>query len=670
MFVYRTHGVVAATLGALAAGACTDPSQNTDLRPEGPPDLLAVLVMTDASSQLVEKATFCRLNDNKRPGLVGLPDATTQQVCPADLSKPADEVDTAYPDGWYVRIVFDELLDPSVETLTEITDDTGAGTDTYEGSIATTKPVKLECQSVSGSMIEVDYDGYYSPAGNHVTWPVGPSVVVKPNNPTLIASGTPCQITINDVITDKDGNKVPSDERGPYKFGVAPISVISIDPPDDPMAKTPIPAEQMYFDNPYLQFNTAVYSKSGPGTALSMCDDANPDGLCDHPVFEFLDVAHPMEGPGYCNSTFGPCGTIADCGTGDTVCGKGFCSNGMFDTPCNADTDCASGDTCESTYQYSYLPFGLTEREYGYGPVEPIETERAYTFGVHPGSKFKDRCGRETTFTTPNPDDNTLSHFTTLKFGFNKFSIADGETASMLKKFQINMNNAVGDTATAPVGAASLDPAKWDMTPMPVTCTAVGTCSPITKAAAQIISTDGSGEILVKGHLAANTDYTFTLHAGATITDFYGKTYTQADEKVVHWKTAPAIVVSSTTPADKGTVTFSATAAVGVQVNFNQSMDPASLTEGTEFSVTDASGNPVTGFTVAASSNGGCALSGTALACGLRVRKVGLPTGNYTFTLKAGASINDVMGNAYMQAADKVVHFTVKNAAPPPAACL
>src|SRR3954463_15188653 len=152
MFVNRTYGVVAATLGVLVAGACSDPTQDTDLRPEGPPDVLAVLVMTDASSQLKESATYCKPNDPKRPGLVGLPDATTSQVCPDDGSA-VDELTNAYPDGWYVRIMFDELLDPSVETLTEVLDENGMGTDTFTGSIATTHPVKLECQSVAGGMV-------------------------------------------------------------------------------------------------------------------------------------------------------------------------------------------------------------------------------------------------------------------------------------------------------------------------------------------------------------------------------------------------------------------------------------------------------------------------------------------------------------------------------------
>ena len=100
-------------------------------------------------------------------GSVGLPDFTLTSICDEDPSKPAAMVANAYPDGWYVRVMFDELLDPDVEELIEILDpDTGDGTDTFTGSIANTQPVILECESVAGGFIEVPYDGYYSPAGN------------------------------------------------------------------------------------------------------------------------------------------------------------------------------------------------------------------------------------------------------------------------------------------------------------------------------------------------------------------------------------------------------------------------------------------------------------------------------------------------------------------------
>src|SRR6185436_13731016 len=121
----------------------------------------------------------------------------------------------------------------SIETLTEILDEDDEPTGTFEGSIAGANPVTLECKSISGgALTNVSYDGYYSPAGNKVTWPLGPSLVIKPNDPTLIATNTECQITINDSVLDKDGNPVAADQRGPYPFKIAPITVIATDPTD------------------------------------------------------------------------------------------------------------------------------------------------------------------------------------------------------------------------------------------------------------------------------------------------------------------------------------------------------------------------------------------------------------------------------------------------------
>src|SRR5687767_2341383 len=184
MFVHptRAQDSLLATVAICCTGlvACSDPEQLTDLRPEGPPEVLTVLVANDADHYL-ESATFCKLNDEKRPGQVGLIDLTLLDVCDADLSVGAEMVTDALPTAWYVRIVFDELLDPDIEDLSEVTDSNGNGTGVFVGSIASTRPVTLTCGGNA-----VPYDGYYSPSGNYVTWPLGPSLVVKPIDPTAI----------------------------------------------------------------------------------------------------------------------------------------------------------------------------------------------------------------------------------------------------------------------------------------------------------------------------------------------------------------------------------------------------------------------------------------------------------------------------------------------------
>jgi len=695
MFANRTHGVVAATLGVLLAGACTDPVQDTDLRPEGPPDVLAVLVMTDASAQLSEKATYCKLNDPKRPGVVGLPDATTSQICPDD-GTAADEVTDAYPDGWYVRVMFDELLDPSIETLTELTDDTGAGTGTFSGSIASTHPVTLQCQSVNGGgLVNVDYDGYYQPAGNNVTWPLGPSLVIKPNDPKLIATGKECQVTLGDIIKDKDSNPVPMDERGPFKFKVAPIKVISIDPSDDPDSTGPIPAVQIFYDNPYIQFNTAI--------------DESALVLEDEQLFSIKDVAHPDEGPGYCNKSKAPCGSLADCTTTganpDTVCGRGFC--GATSDNCNTASDCpTANDHCTGLYEYSYVPYGGTETEFGIGPYEPIETEHKYTMQFTQGAKLKDRCGAETTLGAPSVADLTLVHFSTDKFDFVKASIADGETASAMKRLQYNWNNVVEGSdfnsgytygiAPSPALSAGGSSPAFTLSPMPKVltgpCTTSGCpTSDIAAADLLIVSADASGQVQAQGHYQMNTEYTATIKAGTVVKDFYGKMWTNTSNQVIKWKTAPAIVVTGigvrqpgtvVTVTDKGTVKKpTPTSKLSVRIGFNASMDPTTL-DASEVSVAAVGTGPAAP-TLAVSTPSGCGYweptgpndlflgdnsTGYIGSCSLTLSGLFEP-GSYTITLKKGAAFKDIFGTAYTQAADQSITITVVDA-PAPAQCL
>jgi len=593
--------------------------------------------MTDASSQLAETATYCRPNDPKRPSLVGLPDATTSQICPAD-GGPVDELTNAYPDGWYVRIMFDELLDPSVETLTEILDDKGMGTDTYTGSIADTHPVTLQCQSATGTgMVNVDYDGYYSPAGNAVTWPLGPSLVIKPNDPTLIATGRECQLTINGTVTDKDGNPVPADEVGPYKFKTAEITPIATDPTDS--LDTTMPAEVdalgPFFDNFYLQFNTDVQVSSfctdadfGGTFANSFLDADAGSALCDEGTEKFqitpaVSAADAGGGWGYCNVTGDACDTAADC------------------------TDAA--DThCDSSYVYTYSGLSADD-EIGIGYTTPLKTETTYTFSLKPGTKLKDRCGAETTIPTPSSDNMFAITFKTNKFDLNKITIATGETANPVKKPALQFSNVVDPT--------SLDSTEYSLTPTP---------------AAFAIGQVTGGDIVFGGNYAPDTSYTLTIHAGATVKDAYGATYTNAAEQTVTWKTAAKPLLTTST-ADNTTVTKIANQQlVGVSLNFNSNMDVTTL-DPSEFTFVNKAGASVTtmpgwttplGGVVVGSGGASANCSTKSNACQFRIR-ADLAPDDYTFTLKAGATISDKLGNVYTQASDLVIHITVEAPAAP-----
>lgn|GEM_PF-4020925 len=255
----RSRGLVLATtavLGLSALAACDDPEQRSDLRPAGPPEVLSVLVMNDSADNYLETATFCKLNDALRPTEVFLVIGGLTEVCPLDETKQVDMVEDAVPTGWYIRVVFDELLDPTIEELIPDTDSAGDPTGTSTGSIANTHPVTVTCGGV-----DVPYDGYYSPGGNYQTWPVGPSLVIIPDDPTSVAAGTECTVSINDNVKDKTGETVPTDQRGmsgQYKFAIAPFALIATDPEAIPTDMTDDKAEIVPESPITLQFNSIL----------------------------------------------------------------------------------------------------------------------------------------------------------------------------------------------------------------------------------------------------------------------------------------------------------------------------------------------------------------------------------------------------------------------------
>ena len=244
MLDYRS--TVAATVFAAAMlVGCSEPDLPTNLRTSGPPNVTTVTVLTDEETgpddpratglgRLVETATYCRIGDNKRPGIVGLPDIRTITVCPLDLSKPADDNGTAaaVPPDWFFRIVFDKLLDAKVEDLMPVLDDSGIQTGTI-GTLRNTQPVTLQCNGV-----DVPYDGYYAPNGNNSSWALGPALFIQPSDPTSVPVGADCKVSIKDMVHNKAGQSVPPDQRD-YTFKISPMHLrFSVpDPGDDDPGK-------------------------------------------------------------------------------------------------------------------------------------------------------------------------------------------------------------------------------------------------------------------------------------------------------------------------------------------------------------------------------------------------------------------------------------------------
>ncbi|MCC6623987.1 MAG: hypothetical protein IT385_22205 [Deltaproteobacteria bacterium] len=213
---------------ALTSAACQreDPPA-AELRPEGPPDVLAVLAMSDGD----EEALWCRYVggalDAHAPGVVEV-DGVDTVVCPP--SAVDFEPAAASSFGFGLRIMFDELLDADrVETLDCDLDDDGVDDDPLvcEGSLDDTRPLTITC---GPGAARLDYTGYYVPNGNRASFPVGPSIVVVPDADALVfPTGTDCDIHLNDTVVDKSGERVdPSQADIPFRL--ADLAVIETEP--------------------------------------------------------------------------------------------------------------------------------------------------------------------------------------------------------------------------------------------------------------------------------------------------------------------------------------------------------------------------------------------------------------------------------------------------------
>jgi len=203
-------------IAASAAGACNESAiDQPELRADGPPDVLAVMVARDRflpSATFLEEATYCRPNDSKRPGkvMLPLPDTLETDVCPADISAGVATFDRGFPAFWYARIVFDELLDLESEA---------PGDELH--AVETRNPVLLSCDG-----LPIAYSTFYTGEGNRDSWPVGPSLKLRPKNPATVPANALCEMTLEDgAIVDKTGVPPDAAQAGPYRFQIAPIGL-------------------------------------------------------------------------------------------------------------------------------------------------------------------------------------------------------------------------------------------------------------------------------------------------------------------------------------------------------------------------------------------------------------------------------------------------------------
>jgi hypothetical protein len=154
--------------------------------------------------------------------------------------------------------MFDELLNPDVEDLVPDPSDDG----TFDGTMVNTQPATLKCNGV-----DVPYDGYYSPAGNLVTWPPGPSIVIFPVDHSVVPTGAECEVGLKSgAVLDKQGVGVPEDQLAAgYTFKIAPLTVAATVPVALKANKDgilPDPASNTPKAPLVVSFNTPVVAES------------------------------------------------------------------------------------------------------------------------------------------------------------------------------------------------------------------------------------------------------------------------------------------------------------------------------------------------------------------------------------------------------------------------
>ncbi len=210
----------------VVAPGCDDELLPSELDSAGAPRVISVAISSESAGEV---ASYCA------------PEADGERLS-SICDNGATDVEDAPPQGWYVRLVFNELLDADrAEELVSVLNDDGQevrdafGQPVLRGTLVRSQPVTLRCGDS-----DIAYDGYYNPAGSHLTAPPGPYLRIEPVD--FAATESVCTVEVKTGpsgegglfgVFDKDGNNIDADKRGPYSFAIASLAVVGTVPIDE-----------------------------------------------------------------------------------------------------------------------------------------------------------------------------------------------------------------------------------------------------------------------------------------------------------------------------------------------------------------------------------------------------------------------------------------------------
>lgn len=217
-------------MGIVTLG-CDGGAGSAELRPEGPPDVLAILAEPHPAPEI---PTMVPLHCRYVSGILDYlapREVDGVQVCPPTEAELSPDLG-AEPLGFAIRIVFDELLaGDAVETLDCDLDDDGVDDEPLVCTGALDTALSITCVGERGGVVDLAYSGYYVPNGNRVTFPVGPSIYALPESPSTLPTGSECTLQLNDVIVDESGEPIPGDQTN-YTFKIAELAIVETVPSD------------------------------------------------------------------------------------------------------------------------------------------------------------------------------------------------------------------------------------------------------------------------------------------------------------------------------------------------------------------------------------------------------------------------------------------------------